>query len=104
VSRFLGLMGRSALPEGEGLLLVPGGSIHMFFMRFSIDAVYLAPDGAVLRVTPRVRPWRLSRAPKGTRFTLELTAGQAAAGGLGEGDRLRLAGGWETLARKRRLF
>ena len=96
-------MGRSALPDGEGLLLVPGGSIHTFFMRFAIDAVHLAPDGAVLRVTPRVRPWRLSRAPKGTRFTLELTAGQRPAGGLQAGDRLRLAEGWETLARKRRF-
>jgi hypothetical protein len=91
VSRFLGLMGRRALPEGEGMLFVPGGSIHMFFMRFALDVVWLAPDGAALRVAT-VRPWRVARAPRGTRFVLELTAGQAAAHGLEEGARLDLSG------------
>ncbi|MBR3458884.1 MAG: DUF192 domain-containing protein, partial [Selenomonadaceae bacterium] len=28
LSRFLGLMGRSALPAGQGLLLVPCSSVH----------------------------------------------------------------------------
>jgi uncharacterized membrane protein (UPF0127 family) len=66
--------------------------------------VYLDRDGTPLRVTPHVRPWRLSRAPRGTRFVLELTAGQAAASGLEEGTRLELdGGGWEPLARRRRL-
>jgi uncharacterized membrane protein (UPF0127 family) len=103
-SRFLGLMGRRALPDGEALLLVPGGSVHTFFMRFPLDVVYLDRDGTPLRVTPHVRPWRLSRAPRGTRFVLELTAGQAAASGLEEGTRLELdGGGWEPLARRRRL-
>ena len=88
VSRFLGLMGRRALPGGEGLLLVPGGSIHTLFMRFPIDVVFVAADGAVLRVAPAVRPWRLARAPRGTRLTLELDAGSAAASGIAECTRL----------------
>jgi len=89
-SRFAGLMGRSGLPEGEGLLFVPGGSIHTFFMRFALDVAYLAPDGTVLRVAAAVRPWRLARAPRGTRFVLELGARQAAAHGVAEGTRLEL--------------
>jgi uncharacterized membrane protein (UPF0127 family) len=105
LSRFLGLMGRRALPDGEALLLVPGGSVHTFFMRFPLDVVYLDRDGTPLRVTPHVRPWRLSRAPRGARFVLELTAGQAAVSGLEEGARLELdGGGWEPLARRRRVL
>jgi uncharacterized membrane protein (UPF0127 family) len=105
VSRLLGLMGRKALPPGEGVLLVPGGSIHMFFMRFAVDAVFVGRDGTALGVAAGLRPWRLARAPRGTRFTLELTAGQAAASGLEQGSRLELAeGSWETLAARRRLF
>ena len=98
-SRFLGLMGRSALAEDEALLLVPGGSIHTFFMRFALDAVYVNVDGTVLRVARDVRPWHLSRAPKGTKFVLELTAGQASAHGLEDGARLDLDGGWDSLSR-----
>ncbi|MBZ0252169.1 MAG: DUF192 domain-containing protein, partial [Candidatus Methylomirabilis sp.] len=33
LSRFLGLMGRAGLPEGEALVIAPCNSIHMFFMR-----------------------------------------------------------------------
>ena len=41
LKRFLGLMGRKKIPEGQGLLILPCNSIHMMFMRFSIDAVYI---------------------------------------------------------------
>ena len=40
-TRTKGLLGRASLDEDEGILLRPGGSIHMFFMRFPIDAVFL---------------------------------------------------------------
>ncbi len=45
--RFRGLMGRRALAPGEGLWLPTDASIHMLFMRFAIDAVFLAPVDAV---------------------------------------------------------
>lgn len=87
------------------MLLVPGGSIHMFFMRFAVDAVFLDADGGVRRIVAGLRPWRVARAPRGTRFTLELAAGQAAAHGLAEGSQLELAGGgWTSLGRRRRLL
>ena len=102
-TRFMGLMGRAGLPEGEGLLLVPGGSVHTFFMRFAMDAVFVRDDGTVLRVTPAVKPWRLAGAPRGTRFVLELEGGRAAAYGLVEGAVLDAGDpGWEALGRRRR--
>jgi len=42
VPRLLGLMGRRSLKPETGLYLPRCSSIHMFFMRFPIDAVYLA--------------------------------------------------------------
>ena len=93
-SRFLGLMGRvGARRTGEGMLFVPGGSIHTFFMRFPLDVAFLSREGRVLRVAEGVRPWRLARAPRGTRFVLELAAGQAAADGVAEGVQLELRTG-----------
>lgn len=89
-TRALGLMGRAALPEGSGLVIDPCTSIHMFFMRFAIDALYVAQDGAVLRVVPRLRPWRLGPIILRARYVVELPAGTAARTGTQPGDLLRV--------------
>jgi len=94
--RFKGLMGRRSLPEGRGLWLPGDNGIHMFFMRFSIDAVFLGrpqADGGrlVVAVRRRLRPWvgmvPLVRAANGV---LELPAGTADETGTEVGDLIRL--------------
>lgn len=84
-SRCLGLLSRDAMRKEEGLLLIPGGSIHTLGMRFPIDVVFLNRQMRILGLSERVRPWRIRVAPKGTRRVLELAAGQIAAHGLKEG-------------------
>lgn len=88
-ARTKGLLGRESLGEDEGLLLRPGGSIHMFFMRFPIDAVFLDRDLRVLRLAADLRPWRMA-SKRGAKSVLELPAGRCARVGLTEGDRLVL--------------
>ena len=89
LKRFLGLMGRRRLPQGQGLLLSPCSSVHMCFMRFSIDVLYLDEEGHILKIVPNLRPWiGLSLCP-GARAALELAAGEAERIGLREGMRLR---------------
>jgi uncharacterized membrane protein (UPF0127 family) len=44
-AKFMGLMGRAPLPRGEGLWLPGENGIHMFFMRFAIDVVFVSPPG-----------------------------------------------------------
>jgi uncharacterized membrane protein (UPF0127 family) len=39
--RFRGLMGREALPAGEGLILRPCRAVHMRGMAFPLDVVFL---------------------------------------------------------------
>ena len=56
-TRFRGLMLRGALPPGGGLVIRPCGSIHMMFMRFSIDAVFFDREHRVTKVAGGVRPW-----------------------------------------------
>lgn len=75
-SRFLGLLMRSRLARDEGMLLAPGGSIHTFGMRFSIDVVFLDAGFGVKAFCRHVRPWRVSLAPPATAFVLELPAGR----------------------------
>ena len=53
--RFMGLMGRAAMEEDEGLYL-PSSSIHMMFMRFAIDALFVSkPDDDGTRRVVAVR-------------------------------------------------
>ncbi len=94
--RFMGLMGRSSLAPGGGLWLRPASSIHMLFMRFPIDAVFLARadgEGArrVVSVRAGLRPWLgVVWWARGADGCLELPAGAAAASGTIVGDLVRL--------------
>lgn len=88
-TRLRGLLGRPQLRRGEGLLLSPSGSIHTFFMRFSIDVVFLDRSLRVVGVSPNCRPWRLA-ACKGARRVLELPAGEADERAIRIGEQLTL--------------
>jgi len=85
--RMRGLLGRRALPPGEGILLRPAASVHTFFMRFPIDVVFLDGDGVVLRIERELPAWRVA-ACRGAKAAVELAAGEAARRGLRSGERL----------------
>jgi uncharacterized membrane protein (UPF0127 family) len=89
-SRLKGLLGRTRLERGEGLLLRPAPAIHTWFMRFPIDAVFLDRELHVVGVTPGLKPWRWARRA-GARAVLELGAGEADRVGVQPGERLTLS-------------
>jgi uncharacterized membrane protein (UPF0127 family) len=87
--RMRGLLGRSDLPRGEGMLLRGVSSIHTFFMRFVIDAVFLDRDLVVVGVNSEVPPWRVV-AKRSAWAVLELSGGEGARRGIRPGERLSL--------------
>src|SRR5688572_22343792 len=76
--RTVGLLGSSGLDDDEGLWIERSPSIHMFFMRFAIDAVFVNASGRVTKVVPDLRPWRAVWWAPGARDCLELPVGAAA--------------------------
>jgi uncharacterized protein len=86
-SRLRGLLGRSELRPGEGLLLRPASAIHTCFMRFAIDAVFLDRDWRVVGISGDVRPWRTA-GRRGAKAVLELPSGESARRGLAVGELL----------------
>ena len=84
-ARLLALSRERSLPTRAGLLLSPARGIHTLGMRFAVDVVFLSRQMRVLGLAPRVQPWRIVLAPRGTARVLELAAGQIAATGLQAG-------------------
>ena len=89
VGRMRGLLGRTELPEGSGMLIDAAPSVMTFFMRFPIDVVFLDRDRKVVGVRHGLRPWRVAGARHAV-AALELPAGAAAAAGVDEGGVLVL--------------
>jgi uncharacterized membrane protein (UPF0127 family) len=87
LARMRGLLGRRELRNGDGILLKPASAVHMAFMRFAIDAVFLDGDLRVVKIAADLRPWRTAGS-RGTKSVLEIAAGEAARRGLSVGDRL----------------
>ena len=97
-AKFMGLMGRSSLPQGDGLWLPGENGIHMLFMRFPIDVVFVsAPSDAsdnrrrVLSIRRAVPPWRgVVWRIGGAKGVLELPVGTIEASGTSVGDEIAI--------------
>jgi uncharacterized protein len=89
-SRLRGLLGKKGLQAGEGLLLRPASSIHTWFMRFPIDAVFVEEDGTVARIASNLGPWRAA-GRRGAKVVIELASGECERRGLKTGDKLVLS-------------
>jgi len=94
--KFMGLMGRASLAPGGGLWLPASNGIHMMFMRFPIDAVFVSkPDPAGERMVKSVhrglRAWTgLVPLVRGADGVLELPVGTIDATGTAVGDRVEV--------------
>jgi uncharacterized protein len=88
--RTVGLLRTPELGPGEGLWIERSPSIHMFFMPYAIDAVFVSKAGRVTKVVPNLKPWRVVWWARGAQDCLELPAGAAAESGTQPGDELRL--------------
>ena len=89
-ARFLGLMGRSALPDGEALVFPGEKGVHTHFMRFPIDVVFYDRDQIVIEIAHALRPWRFSAYRRKAAGLIELPAGTAEQTATQVGDRLIL--------------
>lgn len=94
-AKFMGLMGRASLVPGSGLFLPDSNGIHMMFMRFPIDAVFVGRVGAggapVVGVHRGLRAWTgLVPWVRGAHGVLELPVGTIEASGTELGDLIEI--------------
>lgn len=72
-------------------MLAPCNSIHMLFMRFAIDAVFLDKEYRIKKIAAKIRPWMGMAWCPGASACLELNAGEAAELQLTAGQKLMAA-------------
>ena len=87
-TRLAGLMLQKKLPQGTGLLLAPCNSVHMCFMRFAIDVIYIDKEYKILKVVKNLKPWVGLSMCNNAWATLEMAAGEAERCGLKVGKSL----------------
>jgi uncharacterized protein len=92
--RCIGLLGRAALPIGEGLIFTPCTGLHTIGMRFPINLMYLQREGPgsqggiVTRLRTNLRPFRVALAIAD--LVIELPAGTCVATATAMGDEIVL--------------
>lgn len=89
-TRVRGLLGRDYLDPDQGLWIVPCPAIHMFFMKFPIDAVFLDRQLRVVKIYHQIAPWHCTATVRGAYSCLELAAGRAMACELTTGQMLQM--------------
>ncbi len=88
-ARRRGLLGRDELAPGTALVIAPCNAVHTFGMRFSIDVIFAARDGRVLKIARDVSPRRLAAA-WGAFAAIEMAAGEAGRRKVEIGDSLEI--------------
>lgn len=87
LTRARGLLGRSKLQQGQGLMITPCSSIHTFGMTYAIDVVFLDRANRIVKLCADLPRRRLALA-LGARWTLEMLAGEISRLQLVIGDEL----------------
>jgi uncharacterized membrane protein (UPF0127 family) len=93
LSRLRGMLVRPAPGRGEGLLLTPCSSVHMYGMGFPLDVAFLDRHGAVVAMYPSLAPGFRARWHRKAAHALELPGGTLLESGTTVGDVLT----WSTV-------
>jgi uncharacterized membrane protein (UPF0127 family) len=89
-ARRRGLLGRDGLATGTALVIAPCSAVHTFGMRFSIDVIFAARDGRVMKIARDVAPRRFAVA-WGAFAAIEMAAGEVGRSDVQIGDCLTVA-------------
>ena len=87
-SRMAGLLGKTRLDSGCGLLIVPSQAVHTIAMRFPIDVVFVDKTFHVVHLNPALVPYRITGVHWRARCVLELPVGTIADSSTSIGDDL----------------
>jgi uncharacterized membrane protein (UPF0127 family) len=74
LKKLIGLIGKKGL-SNKGLMIPSCSSIHTFFMRFSIDILFLDKTGKVIKLIEGLHPYRITLPVLSVKNVIELPEG-----------------------------
>jgi uncharacterized protein len=86
--KLAGLIFSRPLNLNEGLLIECCNSIHTFWMRFAIDAVFIGSNNVIVHLMENLKPFRLSPIIREAVKVLELRSGAIKHNTIKTGDTL----------------
>lgn len=86
-SRAKGLLGSSEISSDRGLWIDRCNSIHTFFMKYSIDCVFLDRELKVVGLKKQVSPWKVTWPVWSATSVIEIAAGLSDKKNIQLGDR-----------------
>lgn len=89
-TRLQGLMFKNALNAGEGLIIKPCNMIHMFFMKFSLDVIFISKLNRVVFIIENLPPGRISPMISEAAMVLEVPVGTIYSTKTEVGDQLEV--------------
>jgi uncharacterized membrane protein (UPF0127 family) len=87
-TRLRGLLARPAPQEGQGLILDPCKSVHMWGMGYALDVLFSDEQDRVVGLEAELRPWRISKHYRQATRVIELPVGTLEQSGTCLGDQL----------------
>lgn len=85
ILRLRGLLGRQ-FDDFDALHITPCSDIHMLFMAFPIDVLFVDRSGIVVKIAEHLKPWALYAGSKAAYSVLEIPDGKAGEWGAKVGD------------------
>ena len=90
ITRTLGLIPKKMISESEGLMIKPCNSIHTFFMKFSIDVLFVGTNDEIIALYENVKPWRILPIHFNSSYVIELKCGQISAKNIAKHDIIQI--------------
>jgi uncharacterized protein len=91
LSRMKGLLGRDRLDPNQALVITRCQQIHMFFMRFAIDAVFIDSASQVVGLVENIKPSQMSSIFWKANRVIELPSGSIARTKTSLGDHIQIS-------------
>lgn len=88
ISKSIGLIGRKEWGKSKGMLIPDSNAIHTFFVKFTIDIVFLSREFEVVKIKENLKPFRFSPIAWGAKHTLELPKGSVKNNNIQIGDKI----------------